>query len=344
MLSNSTLKEKSNVHKTNAWWTNVRSSRRSDAAVVNLIMRKAWPKEPTWRNRQYWANIFSTPSSQRHGYVIEIRDSNARISVIGFAIYEWTKPKKNTSNELIWSTSDFNCKQYSWGNGIQNSAQWNTNKNLKHHMTKLSRFVLHITDFTIDPDYRGKGCGTVLMEGITSSFPIGSRFCLEVKQNNVAAIKCYKKCGFVIKRKLNNYYGHNQSAYKMIYISSDWHRAPISKHFPAMSVLSFVGRRQKIVEKLFYDAPTFTLGFQFMGLPDKIVKYYNIPNSKIDYQTYIDSLCCLEQYDKIMDLILFDKRCFQAQWLLIVLISMKDKSRLLNVQCTKKIFKYLSTG
>lgn len=74
---------------------------------------------------------------------------------------------------------------------------------------------MRILMLAVDEKYRRQGIGSMLMKQIMMKFPEIRRIYLEVKVNNKEAIKFYKKHGFKIKEKLNNFYTDGSPAYLM---------------------------------------------------------------------------------------------------------------------------------
>ncbi|MGC9149005.1 MAG: ribosomal protein S18-alanine N-acetyltransferase [Sulfolobales archaeon] len=76
----------------------------------------------------------------------------------------------------------------------------------------------HVISICVDPLYRRRGIGAVLMRYIENYF-IRKGACiskLEVKVSNTPAIELYKKLGYEIKDLLKNYYRDGSDAYIMI--------------------------------------------------------------------------------------------------------------------------------
>ncbi|MBC7129732.1 GNAT family N-acetyltransferase, partial [Candidatus Bathyarchaeota archaeon] len=69
--------------------------------------------------------------------------------------------------------------------------------------------VGHILTIDVIPEYRRLGVGTRLLMKIERIFKeIGARKCqLEVREDNVAALRLYRKLGYRKIRKLYGYYG-----------------------------------------------------------------------------------------------------------------------------------------
>lgn len=76
----------------------------------------------------------------------------------------------------------------------------------------------NITNIAVHPDYRRKGCGSMLMERLlTLAKELSlSLLTLEVREGNDAAQALYRKYGFEILGKRPNYYADNrETAYIM---------------------------------------------------------------------------------------------------------------------------------
>ena len=76
----------------------------------------------------------------------------------------------------------------------------------------------HVISICVDPSYRRRGVGTLLMRYIENYF-IRKGACisrLEVKTSNNPAIELYKKLGYEIKGLLRSYYGDGSDAYLMV--------------------------------------------------------------------------------------------------------------------------------
>ena len=72
--------------------------------------------------------------------------------------------------------------------------------------------VIDLLYIVVDPIYRKKGIGSILMNSLLNSDY--ERIMLEVNVSNKSAIKLYKKYNFNIINIRNNYYG-NENAYVM---------------------------------------------------------------------------------------------------------------------------------
>lgn len=79
---------------------------------------------------------------------------------------------------------------------------------------KNSRSV-RLYNFTIHKDYRGKGYSHILITYILTLY-IAYNIYLEVRKDNIQAIKLYEKYGFEKTKEIPNYYYDGTSAYKMI--------------------------------------------------------------------------------------------------------------------------------
>lgn len=69
----------------------------------------------------------------------------------------------------------------------------------------------HITNIAVHPDYRGTGIGNLLVEGLIDTAKnegVGA-ITLEVRRNNTAAKKLYKKYGFEFAGIRPRYYSDN---------------------------------------------------------------------------------------------------------------------------------------
>ncbi len=76
----------------------------------------------------------------------------------------------------------------------------------------------HIISIAVHPDYRGIGIGEKLLrENIKRLKDSGAkRVVLEVRIDNIQALKLYQKLGFKIVKTLKNYYWDGADAYKMV--------------------------------------------------------------------------------------------------------------------------------
>ncbi len=75
----------------------------------------------------------------------------------------------------------------------------------------------HIISIAVHPNYRGIGIGEkLLMKSIKRLKDLGAkRVILEVKVDNIRALKLYQKLGFKIVKTLKNYYWDGADAYRM---------------------------------------------------------------------------------------------------------------------------------
>ncbi len=76
----------------------------------------------------------------------------------------------------------------------------------------------HIMNIAVDPAYRGRGLGKLLLRtGIEYLRSLGARCVeLEVRVSNRAAIQLYEQHGFRIKERLRGYYGPGDDGYLMV--------------------------------------------------------------------------------------------------------------------------------
>lgn len=74
------------------------------------------------------------------------------------------------------------------------------------HVNKLYE-VMDIVNIVVNPLYRKKGIATKLIEYAVNQFNDLKTIMLEVNENNSNAISLYKKNGFEVINKRNNYYG-----------------------------------------------------------------------------------------------------------------------------------------
>lgn len=82
----------------------------------------------------------------------------------------------------------------------------------------LRGFEGHIISIAVHPNYRGIGIGEKLLrENIKKLRDLGAkRIVLEVKVDNIQALRLYQKLGFRIVKTLKNYYWDGSDAYRMI--------------------------------------------------------------------------------------------------------------------------------
>ncbi len=76
----------------------------------------------------------------------------------------------------------------------------------------------NLINFIIRKKYQNKGYGSLLMQktlNIVNNHTEINKIILNVKTTNLKAIKLYKKFGFEIIERIEDYYRHNESAYLM---------------------------------------------------------------------------------------------------------------------------------
>lgn len=76
----------------------------------------------------------------------------------------------------------------------------------------------NLINFIIRKKYQNKGYGSLLMQktlNIINNHTEINKIILNVKTTNLKAIKLYKKFGFEIIERIEDYYRHNESAYLM---------------------------------------------------------------------------------------------------------------------------------
>ena len=76
----------------------------------------------------------------------------------------------------------------------------------------------NLINFIIRRKYQNKGYGSLLMQktlNIVNNHTEINKIILNVKTTNLKAIKLYKKFGFEIIERIEDYYRHNESAYLM---------------------------------------------------------------------------------------------------------------------------------
>ncbi|GMN89971.1 GNAT family N-acetyltransferase [Francisella sciaenopsi] len=76
--------------------------------------------------------------------------------------------------------------------------------------------TIRVYSLAVSKNYQGQGIGKKLLEYILNNS--NKNISLEVNTNNLIAISLYQKLGFVINKKINNYYENGDAAYKMILI------------------------------------------------------------------------------------------------------------------------------
>ena len=74
------------------------------------------------------------------------------------------------------------------------------------HITKLYE-TMDVVNIVVDNEYRKQGIATKLLDYVVGLYDDIDNVMLEVNENNVAAISLYKKNGFEVISKRNNYYG-----------------------------------------------------------------------------------------------------------------------------------------
>ncbi len=74
--------------------------------------------------------------------------------------------------------------------------------------------TIRVYSLAVSKNYQGQGIGKKLLEYILNNSD--KNISLEVNTNNLIAISLYQKLGFVINKKINNYYENGDAAYKMI--------------------------------------------------------------------------------------------------------------------------------
>lgn len=72
---------------------------------------------------------------------------------------------------------------------------------------------IHITNITVDPEYRYQGLGTRLMEYVMDlAYELRiKQVTLEVRHNNMAALALYRKFGFEVRGMRKNYYASERA-------------------------------------------------------------------------------------------------------------------------------------
>ena len=80
------------------------------------------------------------------------------------------------------------------------------------------RFVGRIYTLNVRPELRGKGIGKLLMKIIEDSFKREGceEIILEVAVNNLPALNLYRRMGYRLVEKLENYYGVGRDAYRAV--------------------------------------------------------------------------------------------------------------------------------
>ena len=78
------------------------------------------------------------------------------------------------------------------------------------HISKLYE-TMDIVNVVVDNEYRKQGIATKLIDYVIKLYDDVENIMLEVNENNIAAISLYKKNGFEIINKRNNYYGSDSA-------------------------------------------------------------------------------------------------------------------------------------
>jgi ribosomal-protein-alanine N-acetyltransferase len=74
----------------------------------------------------------------------------------------------------------------------------------------------HLANIAIDPDYRGMGLGEFLFDYTLQLAGKEMYYILEVRVNNLPALKLYQKKGFSILFTRKNYYPDGEDAFVMV--------------------------------------------------------------------------------------------------------------------------------
>jgi ribosomal protein S18 acetylase RimI-like enzyme len=80
--------------------------------------------------------------------------------------------------------------------------------------TDLDGRVSQIATIGVDPDFRGQGVGSALLEACERALP-GRTLRLTVRADNVPAIRLYEKFGYRAYARLANYYRHGKAGTAM---------------------------------------------------------------------------------------------------------------------------------
>jgi len=80
---------------------------------------------------------------------------------------------------------------------------------------KISKSELRILMLAVNKKYRRQNIGSSLLRELIIRFPEVRRIFLEVRIDNEGAIKFYKKNGFFIKDKIEDFYTDGTAAYIM---------------------------------------------------------------------------------------------------------------------------------
>ncbi len=80
----------------------------------------------------------------------------------------------------------------------------------------------HILDVAVDPSFRGKGIGRLLVEKVLDECRIrGAEYVsLEVRTSNSKALSLYRQLGFIVTGRRKGYYENGEDALMMEYIFS----------------------------------------------------------------------------------------------------------------------------
>jgi ribosomal-protein-alanine N-acetyltransferase len=80
----------------------------------------------------------------------------------------------------------------------------------------------HILDVAVDPAFRGRGIGRLLVEKVLDECRLqGAEFVsLEVRTSNSTAISLYRQLGFIVTGRRKGYYENGEDALLMEYIFS----------------------------------------------------------------------------------------------------------------------------
>lgn len=201
-----------------------------DLDIVRKIAKDVWPNNP---------KVYSD-----QGFVMTLIEDNKKPKIIGFVLYSYVKPEVMnktvplTSREAaLWFDFDFKrhfnslmamgsnnnvsvSEEMKGNDEYQRCIQLNSNLKDLNNWNKITTHIIHITDFAMIKEYRGRGFGTYLLKTLIYSFPSSTRFGLEVAANNHSAINCYQKSGFITERSIKDYYGKHKPGLKMTLISS----------------------------------------------------------------------------------------------------------------------------
>lgn len=75
----------------------------------------------------------------------------------------------------------------------------------------------HIVTIDVLPKYRRRGVGLTLLRSVEEEFKkVGVKVCyLEVREDNVAAMRLYRKAGYVEFERLENYYSRGRHGVRL---------------------------------------------------------------------------------------------------------------------------------